>query len=74
MAEIDVGLVGATVTEVRPMTEAELDREGWELDRHGERTAVVFSDGTVLYASRDDEGNGPGAIFGVTKDGTTFTL
>jgi len=41
---------------------------------HGVPTALVLENGTVLYPSRDEEGNGPGAMFGRTKAGTTITL
>ena len=65
------GLVGLTITAVRPMLAAELRREGWEANlRHGVPACLVLSDGSKLYASRDDEGNGPGILFGTGKAGT----
>ncbi len=64
---MDIDITGATVVRVREMTRKELEGEGWAEDRHGARTAIVFSDGSVVYASRDDEGNGPGALFGYNK-------
>jgi hypothetical protein len=61
------GIVGRRIVAVRSMTPAELVDEGWP---HEARVpAIVLDDGTVLYASRDDEGNGPGAIFGTSADG-----
>ena len=63
------GLVGLTITAVRPMKTAELKLEGWETGRGGAPAILVLSDGTKLYASRDDEGNGPGVLFGTGKDG-----
>lgn len=62
--------VGQTVKEIRPMTEAEMEAESWE-GRHGTNMVVVLSNGAKFYASRDDEGNGPGTLFGVTDDGET---
>ena len=38
-------------------------------DDGSERSAVLeLDDGTILYASQDYEGNGPGAIFGTDKN------
>lgn len=65
-------VIGQTVVAVRPMTPAELEREGWEANRrHGTPMAVELSSGALLYPSRDDEGNGPGALFGYV-DGKTI--
>ena len=59
-------IVGKTVKEVRKMTPAESKKEGWA----GISTTVVeFEDGTKIYASRDPEGSGPGALFGVNSAG-----
>jgi hypothetical protein len=58
-------VIGQTVVAVRPMAASELAREGWEANRrHGTPMVVVLSSGALLYPSRDDEGNGPGALFG----------
>jgi hypothetical protein len=56
--------VGRTVRQIRQMTPSELEREGWE-DRHKSTRVIVFTDGSLIYASQDDEGNGPGAMFGI---------
>jgi len=57
------GLEGKIVKEIRPMTDAELSKEGWD----GQQTVVVivFTDGTLVYPSQDPEGNGGGALFGI---------
>ena len=65
-------LVGARVAEVRLLSERELEREGWPADGHV--LALVFDNGLVVYASRDDEGNGPGALFGATARGQGFRV
>ncbi len=65
-------LVGKTIVAVREMTQEELEHEGWS-----NRLLVpvlVLSDGTKLYCSRDEEGNGPGALFGMTLDGESFAV
>lgn len=62
-------ILGAKVIALRPMTFAELIEEGWE----GEVApmCLIFDNGAVLYASRDEEGNGPGALFGQQVDPKT---
>lgn len=58
---------GLKIKEVRSMTKVELNGEGW--DSRYPVVCIVLEDGTKLYPSRDEEGNGPGAIFGI--DGTS---
>lgn len=58
-------LPGRTITSVRAMTEDECLAEGWTRPA----LALVLANGTVIYASQDDEGNGPGSLFGATSDG-----
>ena len=56
-------LVGRQVTAVRYMTANEIDAYGWT-----QAAAVItFDDGTEIFASRDDEGNGAGALFTTIK-------
>ena len=59
-------MIGAKVKKVRLMNETELSNEGWELDE--EIVAIELDNKTVIYASRDYEGNGGGAIFGYDKE------
>lgn len=61
--------VGLKVKEVRLMTELELGMEGWEEGYNDFPVAIIFEDGSKIYASSDPEGNGPGCLFGVTKGG-----
>jgi len=59
-------IVGQKIVAVRAMTDAELAENYW----HGERgTAIELENGTVLFPSRDDEGNGPGRLFGKLPTG-----
>lgn len=70
-----MNLIGKTVTAIRPLTLAELRAEGWPGWVQGYRPLLIeFSDGTKLYPSQDEEGNGPGVFFGVTSDGQAFML
>ena len=61
---------GKVVKEVRYLDEVETRREGW-LRRP---IAVEFTDGTVLFASCDDEGNDPGSLFARKPDGSPIFL
>ena len=67
-------LVGYKVVEQRAMTTLEAKAEGWNADPR-DRTAVVlvFESGVKVYASRDEEGNGPGVLF-ATHNGKQFGL
>ena len=62
-------VIGQTITQVRPMTDKERDKEGW----YRGTTVLVLGNGVLLYASRDDEGNDAGAMFGRNKS-KTFML
>jgi len=52
-------LVGLTIKEVRYLTEKEQEVLGWA----GASLALIFDDGSAVWPSADDEGNGPGALF-----------
>lgn len=61
---------GKKIVEFRRMTEEELEREGWDTPRYDNPPVLVLDDGSTLFPSRDEEGNGPGALFGTEPDGT----
>lgn len=58
------------IRKLRYLTQAEIAREGW--DSRQKVAALEFADGSLIYASCDPEGNGPGALFGTTPDGQTI--
>jgi hypothetical protein len=60
-------LIGKVIVNFREMTDAEMEAEGWQ---GAPGYALVLDDGTVLYPSQDEEGNGPGVLFGLESDGT----
>lgn len=61
-------LEGRVIVSVRKMRPEEAKREGWSLDPdYGAPPVLVLDDGQVLYPSQDDEGNAPGALFGVCR-------
>ena len=60
--------VGKRIVEVRAMTSEELEAEGWDTPRFGSVPVFVLDDDTLIYPSRDSEGNGPGELFGSAGD------
>jgi len=52
-------LKGRTISEVRYMNENEKEMLGW----NKRCIMIILDDGTVIYPSRDDEGNDAGALF-----------
>ncbi len=56
-------IAGLKITRVRRMNQYEMEHEGWERPT----TVLELEDGSILFPSRDDEGNGPGALFGMHK-------
>ena len=65
-------LEGAKIVNIRDMTKKEAEAEGWELHRDGCRV-LVLNNGIKLYASKDYEGNGPGALF-FTEKGKHYAI
>ena len=63
-------MIGQKITDIRQMSVQELEREGWE----GREIVpvIVLENGDHIYPSRDDEGNGPGALFGISSEGAGF--
>jgi len=53
---------GKKIVALRQMTKAELKREGWENEQGC--MCLELEGGSILYPSRDEEGNGAGALFG----------
>jgi len=64
MTDAEVVLVGRRIVALRAMGARELEAEGWSPDKI--TPVLVLDDGTILFPSRDGEGNGPGALFGAT--------
>jgi hypothetical protein len=69
---MDVNILNKKIVAFRRLTEQELFANGWEAD--GNCSAIELDDGTILFPSKDEEGNGPGAWFGETKSGDQFGI
>ena len=70
MTDTQVALTGRRIVEVRTMSKRELEAEGWPPDQTV--PVLVLDNGAILFPSRDEEGNGPGALFGSTARGQGF--
>ena len=53
------GLLGRRIVDVRYMTPAEAEDHDWD----GRAIVLTLDDGSHIYPSGDDEGNGPGALW-----------
>lgn len=52
-------LVGKTIGAVRYMTDEEMRNMYW----HRKCVVIIFTDGTYIFPSMDDEGNDAGSLF-----------
>lgn len=65
-------LVGRKIIGVRYLNEEEMDSLGW--DRSTLMIVLSGEGNPVLFASQDDEGNGPGALFTDFEDLPTIPV
>ncbi len=65
---------GLSITGVRYLTASECRDAGWDIGPHDAAVCITLSDGSILFASQDYEGNGPGAMFGRMRTGEQFIL
>ena len=63
-------LKGRTIVDVRYLTDIEMKGMGW----HNKSIVLELSDGSLLFPSRDDEGNDAGALFGQSRDNKSLTF
>ena len=57
-------IIGQKIVSVRQATDSEKRANHWDEDF----TVIELENGIKLYPSCDDEGNGPGIIFGEDKN------
>ena len=63
-------LLNRTIVEVRYLCDEEMVDLGWD-----EKCVVmILDDGNIILPSRDDEGNGAGALFTSNKDNQTIPV
>lgn len=63
VADADATFKGAVITGIHFLTEAELENLGWEQGTFVIAVRLKNGEEHALFASQDDEGNGPGALF-----------
>jgi len=68
-AEASKALVGKRIVAVRWLTDQEVKTLGW----YQSAICLHLDDGTVIFPSQDDEGNGAGALFGQGPNGEDQT-
>lgn len=64
---------GKTIVAVRSMTKQEIESEYWQHSKHN-AIVIELSDGSIIYPSCDEEGNGPGALFGKDELGISYCI
>lgn len=57
--------IGRKIVRARYMTHHEASEQGWNY----RPLVLILDDGTIIWPSRDDEGNEAGALFGVDSSG-----
>jgi|TARA_R110000824_G_scaffold95994_6_gene230410 hypothetical protein len=65
---------GRKIVKVRTMSIKEQLAEYWSPDDLNPVVVLELDDGSKIYPSRDYEGNGGGALFGVDAQKNTFTI
>ena len=63
-------LVGRKIVAVNYLQESDAKELGW----YSRPILLELDDGTMVFPSKDDEGNDGGALFGVTKDEVSLTF
>ena len=58
-ARVKAALKGKTIADVRYLTDAEMKHMMW----YNKAVVIIFTDGTYMFPSSDDEGNSAGALF-----------
>jgi hypothetical protein len=63
-------LLNKTIVEVRYTTTQENENLGW----YSSGLVLIMNDGSNFWVQSDDEGNGPGALYYATPDGSEGIL
>jgi hypothetical protein len=63
-------LVGKTIKAVSYLSKKEAKALGW----YSRSIVIEFTDGSLAFPSRDDEGNDAGALFGQSIQGDDITI
>lgn len=67
--EAQTRLKGRTIVKCRYLSQEEVEQMDWTMSP----VVLQLDDGTIIFPSRDDEGNGPGSLVGQDEE-SMFTL
>lgn len=67
-------ITGRTIKKVYIGNKKFFEDQGWGDYPYGAATIVELDDGSVIFASQDEEGNGPGLMFGIDNKGRNFYI
>jgi hypothetical protein len=60
-------VIGRKIVDVRSLSKKVIEKEGWEYSPYNS-ICLVLDDGSIIYPSQDEEGNGPGSFFAMDKE------
>lgn len=63
-------LFNKKIVDVRYLTDEEMEMLGW----YNKCVVIVLDDGTLVYPSKDDEGNNAGALFYQKENSDDYVL
>lgn len=76
--ESELPMIGEKIANIRTASKQEMievfGEDLAEMYDHIPVVVIDFENGDKLFPSKDHEGNGPGAFFGLTKKGVHFQL
>lgn len=68
-----MNLIGRKIVDVVKLSKDIKEKEGWEY-HHYDGVSIILDDGSFIYASQDEEGNGPGTFFGFKDDQSYYIM
>jgi exopolysaccharide biosynthesis protein len=70
-----MNIIGRKIVDVIALSKDIVEAEGWENSPYS-CIGLLLDDGNIIYPSQDEEGNGPGALFGknVKEDISVFIM
>ena len=66
-------VIGRKIVDVISLNKKVIEKEGWDNSPYNS-VCLVLDDGSIIYPSQDEEGNGPGAFFGFKDDQSYYIL
>jgi hypothetical protein len=69
-----MNLIGRKIVDIITLSKEDIEAEGWENSPYP-CLGILLDDGNIIYPSQDEEGNGPGALFGkMVEDDVRFFI